>query len=237
MQQSNFDRFSRGWWDKKGDMKVLHSMHQTRMLFIKERINNRFKNFNSYYSILQKKKILDLGCGGGLLSESLAKDGANIMAIDNSEELIKIAKERAYEKKYNINYEKSTIEKLANKNEKFDIIISLEVIEHVKDYKIFLQNIFKCLKPEGLIIISTINRSFFSYISTILIAEKILKIVPDNIHDWNLYLKPTEIYEFSKKFKIKMDKLTGLLPFPGINGLEWIRTKNTSANYITSLTN
>ena len=77
LQQSNFDRFSKGWWDKKGDMKVLHSMHQTRMLFIKERINNRFKNLNSYSSILQKKNILDLGCGGGLLSESLAKDYPN----------------------------------------------------------------------------------------------------------------------------------------------------------------
>ncbi len=237
MQQSNFGKYADGWWQKDGSMKMLHSMHSTRMLFIQERINKRFSKFKSFNEILEKKKILDLGCGGGLLSETIANLGGNVTGIDSSEELIRMAKERAIKNKYKINYKKSTIEQFAKKKNKFDIIISLEVIEHVKDYKAFLDNIFKCLNPGGLIIISTINRNLFSYFTTILVAEKILKIVPKSTHDWNFYLKPQEIIEYSRQFNLETDKISGLFPLPWFNDFQWIRTKNTKSNYILSLVN
>ena len=237
MQQTNFNQYADDWWNKEGDMRMLHTMHETRMLFIKERILKRFTKLNSFKSIIEKKKILDLGCGGGLLAESLANYGENIVAIDSSEDLIKMAKKRALEKNIKINYKTSTIEKLAKNKNKFDIIISLEVIEHVNDYKLFLNNIFKCLNKNGIVIISTINRNIFSYITTILFAEKILKIVPDSVHNWNLYLKPSEILNYGENFGLKIDKIVGLFPLPNLGGVQWIRTKNTSSNYILSMTN
>ena len=167
MQQSNFDDLSQDWWKNDGPMKLLHSMNKTRMLFIQERLLNRYKPLKNIQNIFLKKKLLDLGCGGGILSESLAKKGAKVTALDTSRSLIKLAQKRALEKKLTINYQVGEISSLKNKKNKFDIIISLEVIEHVANYKIFLEDIFSCLSKNGIIIISTINRNFFSYISTI----------------------------------------------------------------------
>ena len=237
MQQSNFDKFSSNWWDKDGPMKLLHSMNETRMLFIKERILHRYQKLGSLKSILDKKKILDLGCGGGILSESLADLGGNVFAIDKSKKLINTAKNRAAKKNLDIQYECAEINNLSKKKLKFDVIISLEVVEHVDNLKFFLLETFKCLNKNGLIIFSTINRSKISYLTTILLAEKILKIVPNNTHDWDKYVKPEEIITFSKKYNCKLDKITGLLPFPSLNGFKWLRVKNVKSNYIISLIN
>ena len=115
---------------------------------------------------------------------------------------------------------------LKKKSMKFDIIISLEVIEHVSDYKAFLSDIHSCLNKKGIIILSTINRNLISYFTTILIAEKILKLVPNGTHDWNKYLKPEEITEFYKKYNLKLDKKVGLFPVPCGKNFKWIRFKN-----------
>ena len=224
MQQSNFDKFSSNWWDKDGPMKLLHSMNETRMLFIKERILHRYQNLGSLKSILDKKKILDLGCGGGILSESLAELGGNVFAIDKSKKLINTAKNRATKKNLDIKYECAEINNLSKKKLKFDVIISLEVVEHVDN-------------KNGLIIFSTINRSKISYLTTILLAERILKLVPNNTHEWDKYVKPEEIITFSKKYNCKLDKITGLLPFPSLNGFKWLRVENIKSNYIISLIN
>ena len=237
MQQSNFDEMSKSWWNKDGPVALLHSMNKTRMLFIQERILNRYQSLDTLENIFEKKKILDLGCGGGILSESIAKKGGKVTAVDKSKSLIKIAKERAKRQNLKINYQVSNIEDLQKKSERFDIIISLEVIEHVDNYKNFLQCIFGCLKKNGVVIISTINRSLFSYLSTILIAEKVLKLVPEKTHDWDKYLKPDEIINFSSKYNINYDKQCGLLPIPCKRNFKWIRTKNVLSNYILSLVN
>ena len=237
MQQSNFDDLSQDWWKNDGPMKLLHSMNKTRMLFIQERLLNRYKPLKNIQNIFLKKKLLDLGCGGGILSESLAKKGAKVTALDTSRSLIKLAQKRALEKKLTINYQVGEISSLKNKKNKFDIIISLEVIEHVADYKIFLEDIFSCLSKNGIIIISTINRNFFSYISTILVAEKILNLVPPGTHDWNKYIKPNEIIEYAEKHNYLLDKKSGLLPIPFVKNFNWIRTSSTCTNYILSLIN
>ena len=237
MQQSYFDKFSSGWWDKEGPMKMLHSMNETRMLFIQERILNRYQNLGSIDNIFKRKSILDLGCGGGILSEELGGKGASVKAIDKSKKLINIAKKRAKEKGLNIDYECTDIEKIYKSGLKFDIIICLEVVEHVDNLEIFLVNAYKSLKKNGLIIFSTINRSSISFLTTILIAENILKIVPKKTHNWNKYVKPEEIIESAKTHKLYLDKLNGLLPFPSLSGFKWLRIKNTKANYILSLKN
>ena len=237
MQQSNFDNFSDQWWHNDGPAKLLHSMNKTRLLFIQERLLNRYQSLNTIEEIFSKKTILDLGCGGGILSESLAKKGANLTAIDTSKSLIDVAKKRAIDQNLKINYKVSDINNIKNKNTKFDIIISLEVIEHVADYKAFLNDMFSCLKKNGILIISTINRNFFSYLSTIIIAERILKIVPKDTHDWNKYIKPEEIVRCSEKRNIFLDKKSGLLPIPIGKNFKWIRINNVTSNYILSLIN
>ena len=237
MQQSNFDKFSKEWWEYDGPMKLLHSMNETRMLFIQERILNRYQSFDSFESVLSNKSILDLGCGGGILSESLAKKGAKVTACDASKSLIKVAKERAIIQKLKINYKAGSIDLFKKKSIKFDIIISLEVIEHVEDYRQFLSDIRTCLNKGGLIILSTINRNFISYFTTIFMAEKILKLVPHGTHDWNKYIKPDEIINFYEKYGFKLDKKVGLLPIPCGKNFKWIRTSRASSNYILSIIN
>ena len=237
MKQSIFDKISSKWWDKEGPMKMLHTMHETRMLFIKERILNKYQELGNLKNILKKKKILDLGCGGGILSESLAQEGANLIAIDQSKKLINEAIKRAKLKNLKINYQCTSIKNLKEKNTKFDIIICLEVIEHVDDYRSFLKYTFECLKKNGIIIFSTINRNCLSYISTIFLAEKVLKLVPYNTHDWNMYIKPEEILELSNQKNFKLDKIKGLLAIPTLKGFNWIRANNTKTNYIISIIN
>ena len=237
MKQSIFDKISSKWWDKEGPMKMLHTMHETRMLFIKERILNKYQELDNLKNIFKNKKILDLGCGGGILSESLAEEGAELIAIDQSKKLINEAKKRAKLKNFKINYQCKSIKNLKEKKMKFDIIICLEVIEHVEDYKSFLKFTFECLKKNGIIIFSTINRNCLSYISTIFLAEKVLKLVPNKTHDWNMYIKPEEILKLSNQKNFKLDKIKGLLAIPTLNGYKWIRTNNTKTNYIISIIN
>ncbi len=237
MKESIFDKISSEWWDKNGPMKLLHSMNETRMLFIKERIINKYQKLGSLKEILEKKLILDLGCGGGILSETLAEEGANILAIDQSKKLINEAKKRAKSKKLKIDYQFQSIKNLKGKKAKFDIILCMEVVEHIEDYRSFIKLAFECLKRDGIIIFSTINKSFLSYLTTIFLAEKVLKLVPSKTHDWDMYVKPEEIIQVAKTFRFKLDKIKGLAVIPSFQGFKWIRINNTKANYIISIIN
>ena len=237
MKESIFDKMSSEWWDKSGPMKMLHSMNETRMLFIKERILNRYQKLGNLKNIFEKKKILDLGCGGGILAETLAEEGANILAVDLSKKLINEAKKRAKSKRLKIDYRCQSIKNLKDRGAKFDIILCLEVVEHIEDYKSFIKLAFKCLKRDGIIIFSTINKSFLSYITTIFLAEKVLKLVPLKTHDWDMYVKPEEILDIAQKLKLSLDKIKGLVAIPTLQGFKWIRVNNTKANYIISIIN
>ena len=237
MKESIFDKMSSEWWDKSGPMRMLHSMNETRMLFIKERIINRYQKIGNLKTIFEKKKILDLGCGGGILAESLAEEGANILAIDLSKKLINEAKKRAKSKGLKIDYKCQSIKNLKERGAKFDIILCMEVIEHIKDYKSFIKLAFKCLKRDGIIIFSTINKSILSYITTILLAEKIFKLVPFKTHDWEMYVKPEDILKQAQTLKLNLDKIKGLAAIPTLEGFKWIRVNNTKANYIISIIN
>ena len=237
MKESIFDKMSLEWWDKNGPMKMLHSMNETRMLFIKERIINKYQKLGGLKEILEKKLILDLGCGGGILSETLAEEGANILAIDQSKKLINEAKKRAKYKNLKINYQCQSIKSLKEKRAKFDIILCMEVVEHVQDYRSFIKLAFECLKKDGIIIFSTINKSALSYFTTIFLAEKILKLVPSKTHDWHMYVKPEEILEVAEKFSFRLDKIKGMAAIPSLQGFKWIRINNTKTNYIISIIN
>jgi len=178
---------------------------------------------------LKKLKILDIGCGGGLISEPMSRLGADVTAIDASDKNIKVAKLHSKKNNLNINYLNTEPENLKLSN-KFDIILNLEVVEHVENLDLYLLSCFNLLKPGGIMFTATINRTLTSYIKAIVGAEYILRWLPIGTHDWNKFIKPEELEEKLLNLKFSINNLTGLSFNPFFQ--EWKRTKDISVNYI-----
>lgn len=201
-----FSQMADQWWDLNGKFKALHKFNPVRINYIKEKAQEHFKLKND----LQGLHVLDIGCGGGLLSEPMARFNATVTAIDASEKNINIASIHAKKSNLDINYLHTTVEELATKNLKYDIILNMEVIEHVADYKLFLTKSCIMLKPGGLMFIATINRTIKSYALAILGAEYILRWVPSGTHDWNKFLKPSEIEPYINNNGLSLKEIKGV---------------------------
>jgi len=224
-----FSKLADEWWDVNGKFKPLHMFNPTRIEYILDVSLAHFKiNSNNKYP-LKNLKILDIGCGGGLISEPMSRLGAKVTAIDASKKNIKVAKLHAKKSCLDINYLNTEPEKLKFKNE-FDIILNLEVVEHVEDLNLYLQSCSRLLKPRGIMFTATINRTLTSYIKAIVGAEYILRWLPIGTHDWNKFLKPEELEKKLIDLKFSIKDLTGLSFSPLFK--EWKRTKNISVNYI-----
>ncbi len=223
LEYEQFLKLSNEWWDEEGQFKVLHQIKPLRMEYI-------LKQFDKIK--INKLQILDLGCGGGLICEPLARLGAGVTGVDFVENNIKIARKHAKQKKLKINYMFSDIEKIIL-NKKFDLIILFEILEHLEDWRGFLLNIYKNLKPGGKIIISTINRNIIAKYTAIHLAENLLKWIPKSTHDYQKFIKPSEIKYFAEIENLKFQNLTGLV----FNPLEfkWRLSKNTTINYFCTL--
>jgi len=176
-------------------------------------------------------KILDIGCGGGLISEPMSRLGAKVTGIDASDKNIKVAKLHAKKNHLKIDYFNTVPESLDLRNE-FDIILNLEVIEHVENLDLYLSSCFKLLKKNGIMFTATINRTLMSYIKAIVGAEYILKWLPIGTHDWNKFVKPEELEKKLIDLNFLITDLTGLNYNPILR--EWKKTKNMSVNYIIS---
>ena len=194
-----FSRLAGEWWDVNGKFKPLHMFNPIRIEYITESIKNHFKIKTDKPEYLTGLNILDIGCGGGLISEPMSRLGARVTGIDASEKNIKVAKLHAEENELQINYLNTSPEKL-NEIEKFDIILNLEIVEHVDNVNLFLKSCNKLLKKNGLMFTATLNRSFTSYIKAIIGAEYIMRWLPIGTHDWNKFIKP-----FLKKWKRSND--------------------------------
>ncbi len=221
-KKSEYDLFSklyREWWDEDGQFKVLHEIRPLRIEYILSQIGKKD---------IKDCKILDLGCGGGLVCESLTKLGAKVTGIDFVKDNIDIAKTHANKNNLKINYIHGDIDNL-NISKKFDVIILFEVLEHLDDWRDQITNIKKNINKNGLLIISTINRNLFSKIFAIDIAEKILKWIPSGTHDIAKLIKPEELkYHLSEEnFNIKDTK--GLTYNPITS--DWSLSNNTLINY------
>ena len=219
---SEFDHFETladEWWNPDGKFKILHTLTPIRISYIKNKL------FDKKYSkkSLSNFNILDLGCGGGLVCEPLARLGANITGIDFVKQNIIAAKKHAKKSNTNIEYFHQNLNNLKLKK-KYDAVLILEVLEHIEDWKKIIINIKKLLKPRGKIIISTINRNFFSKLFAIFIAENILKWVPKKTHTYGKLIKPEELRSFLNKNKINVTDITGLI-FNPLSG-QWILDKN-----------
>ena len=223
-----FSKMANEWWDPEGKFKPLHKFNPIRIKYIKENIINNFKLKNKFRP-LSGINILDIGCGGGLLSEPMSRMGANVTGIDASDKNIKIAKLHSKKNKLKINYLCSSPEKLKIKN-KFDVILNMEIVEHVEDIDFFLKSCSKLLKKNGLMFVATINKTLKSYIFAIIGAEYVLRWLPIGTHEWEKFVKPEDLKKILMKYDLSLNKLEGM-NF-NIFKDEWSISKDLSVNYI-----
>ena len=223
-----FSKMAAEWWDPSGKFKPLHKFNPIRIKYIKENIINNFK-LKAKKRPLDKINILDIGCGGGLLSEPMTRLGANVTGIDASNKNITIAKLHAKKNNLKINYLCSSPEKLKIKK-KFDVILNMEIIEHVEDINFFINSCSKLLKKDGLMFIATLNKTLKSYMFAIIGAEYVLRWLPIGTHDWEKFVRPEDLKKILSKNNLKLEKLDGM-NFNIIKD-EWSISSDTSINYI-----
>ena len=223
-----FSKMADEWWDPSGKFKPLHKFNPIRIQYIKENIIGNFKLKNKKKP-LDKINILDIGCGGGLLSEPMTRLGANVTGIDASSKNINIAKHHAKKNNLKINYICSSPEKLKIKK-KFDVILNMEIVEHVDDINFFINSCSKLLKKNGLMFVATLNKTLKSYMFAIIGAEYVLRWLPIGTHDWEKFVKPVDLKNILHKNNLKLEKLDGM-NFNIIKD-EWSISSDTSINYI-----
>ena len=223
-----FSKMAAEWWDPSGKFKPLHKFNPIRIRYIKENIINSFK-LKSKKKPLDNINILDIGCGGGLLSEPMRRLGANVTGIDASRKNINIAKLHAKKNKLKINYLCSSPEKLKIQK-KFDVILNMEIVEHVEDINFFINSCSKLLKKNGLMFVATLNKTLKSYLFAIIGAEYVLRWLPIGTHDWEKFVKPEDLKKILNKNNLKLEKLDGM-NFNIISD-EWSVSSDTSINYI-----
>ena len=225
IKKSEFDHFSQlasEWWLKNGKFKILHEIQPIRIKYIQDVVNKKQ---------LDKMKILDLGCGGGLVSEGLSKIGANVTGIDFVKDNINIARIHAQKSNLNIDYKTLDFE---NKkiSSKFDIIVIFEVLEHLSDWKSFIKKIQSNLKSNGVLIISTINKNLISKFLAIDLAENFLNWIPLNTHNYHKFIRPKELDFFLNQNNFKNISFKGLKYNPFKR--KWILSEKTNVNYFCS---
>ncbi|MDM8335648.1 bifunctional 2-polyprenyl-6-hydroxyphenol methylase/3-demethylubiquinol 3-O-methyltransferase UbiG [Wolbachia pipientis] len=211
------------WWDENGKFKPLHMMNPIRTSYIIEKIKELKK------SDLKELSLLDVGCGGGILSESMARVGINVAGIDVCKENIKVAQSHAKKVGLNIEYKHIGVEELSN-DKKYDVVLLIEVVEHVDNLELFMKKAIELLKPEGLIFISTINRTIKSFCLAIIGAEYVLNWLPKGTHNWNRFLKPSEIANHLRENNVTLQNMAGMEY--NVIKREWNLTQSVDVNYI-----
>ena len=224
-----FSKIAEEWWNPSGKFKPLHKFNPIRIKYIKNNLINDFYLKNKRKP-LDGLKILDIGCGGGLLSEPLARLGADVTGIDPIKRNIEIAKHHLKKSKLNIKYYTSSPEKFTTKN-KFDVVLNMEIIEHVDNVNIFINQSAKFLKKSGIMFIATLNQTLKSYLFAIIGAEYILKWLPIGTHDWQKFVKPDELIKICKKNSLILKNIDGINFNPIFD--KWNISKDKSVNYIT----
>ena len=224
-----FSKIAEEWWDPSGKFKPLHKFNPARIVYIKDNIMSTFKIQNRK-TPLKKIKILDIGCGGGLLCEPMCRLGADVTGIDASEKNIKVASLHAKKNGLNIKYTCCTPETFRN-DLKFDVILNMEVVEHVEDLNLFLNSCSKLLKKNGIMFVATINKTLKSYIFAIVGAEYVLRWLPIGTHEWEKFVKPGDLEKILKENNFQLKNLDGM-KFNILKD-EWNLSKDSSVNYIT----
>ncbi len=225
-----FSQIAYEWWDPEGKFAPLHKFNPIRIKYIRDSVISHFKIKNDKINPLKNLDILDIGCGGGLLSEPMSRLGANVTGIDASEKNINIAKIHSLKNKLKIKYFCASPENFKLKK-KYDVILNMEIVEHVEDVNFFIKKSAELLKSNGLMFVATLNKTLKSYIFAIIGAEYILGWLPVGTHDWDKFIKPSKLIEYGKNNSLKLKKIDGMKFNPIIN--KWNLSKDKSVNYIS----
>jgi len=223
-----FSKIAEEWWNPEGKFKPLHKFNPIRISYLKENIIKTFKLDNKRMP-LKDIKILDIGCGGGLLSEPMCRLGATVTGIDASNKNINVAKLHSKKNNLKINYYCSSPEKFKVQH-KFDVILNMEIVEHVEDVNFFLKSCTNLLKKNGIMFVATLNKTFKSYIFAIVGAEYVLRWLPIGTHEWEKFVKPDELISMLKKNNLQLNRIDGM----NFNILtnKWSVGNDKSVNYI-----
>ena len=224
-----FSKIAEEWWNPTGKFKPLHKFNPIRIKYIKDNLINDF-DLKNKKKPLQGLKILDIGCGGGLLSEPLARLGAKVTGIDPIKRNIEIAKHHLKKSKLNVKYYNFSPERFKSNN-KYDVILNMEIVEHVQNVDLFIKQSSKFLKKSGTMFIATLNQTLKSYLFAIVGAEYILKWLPIGTHDWQKFIKPDDLITICKKNSLNLKNIDGMSFNPIID--KWNISNDRSVNYIT----
>ena len=204
-----FSRLADEWWDVNGKFKPLHMFNPIRIEYITNMIKQHFKIGDGKANFLNGLNILDIGCGGGLISEPMSRLGGEVTGIDASEKNIMVAKIHAEKNKLKINYLNKSPEQLKNVKE-FDVILNLEIVEHVENVNLYIKSCHSLLKKDGIMFTATLNRSIMSYLKAIVGAEYVLRWLPIGTHDWDKFIKPEELEKILHDEKFHTLDVSGL---------------------------
>ena len=227
-----FERLASDWWDTKGPFKPLHRINPVRLTYIRDQLCKRFGRDKNQAASLKGLRIMDIGCGGGLVCEPLARLGADITGIDPAEESITAARLHAEGGGLAIRYEAVTAENIAARGETFDAVMLLEVVEHVPDVPAFIRGVAPLVAPGGMLILSTLNRTFKAYALAIVGAELILRWIPAGTHQWERFVTPQELSAALRSAGLTPSDTTGMVynPLTDI----WRLSSDTDVNYFTT---
>ena len=230
---SKFQAMADEWWDPNGKFKPLHMLNPCRLQYIVDQIAIHFDLNLTKKEPFKGINLLDIGCGGGLLSEPMARMGANVLGADAADRNLPIARAHANQSNLIIDYRHTTVEELVKKTDRFDVILNMEVIEHVASVSSYLDACAELLKPNGLMICSTINRNVKSYLNAIIGAEYIMRWLPKGTHDWSKFITPDELSSSLVGAGLKLVDKKGF----SFNKIAWtwsISNNDLSINYVTT---
>ena len=233
IDQAEIDHFSslaQEWWDPTGKFKPLHKFNPTRLTYIREKLCAHFDRDPKAPQTLKGLRVLDIGCGGGLLSEPIARMGATVVGADASSTNIEVAKIHAEQTGIEIDYRATTAEDLAKAGEKFDVVLNMEVVEHVADVDLFMSECAAMVKPGGLMFVATINRTWKANALAIFMAEQVLRWLPKGTHQYDKLVQPEELSAPLNKAGMTVNETTGVFYNPVLD--TWNLSKDTDVNYM-----
>ncbi len=226
-----FNRLAAEWWDPNGKFKPLHAFNPVRLRYIRELAAEHFNRDAKSLRPFEGLSLLDIGCGGGLLSEPMARMGFTVLGADASEKNVRTAAAHAEGGRLSLRYRATTAEALADEGASFDIVLNMEVVEHVVDLPGFLSCCARLIKPGGLMIVATLNRTLKSLALAKIGAEYVLRWLPAGTHDWNRFVKPDELRHYLEDAGLAVTRVQGV-SFDPLRW-EWRLTSDTDVNYMT----
>lgn len=222
-EQDKFNAYAEQWWDRDSKLWTLHAINPLRLKFILQ------------HTALQNKTVLDIGCGGGILTESMARHGAQVYGIDISKELIDTASHHARQSSLEINYEVNTVENFAQRSaKKFDVITCMELLEHVPDPVSIVTTCHNLCKPGGHVFFSTLNRNPKSFLYAILATEYVMKLLPVHTHEYEKFIRPSELASWCRQAGLRIDQFMGIAYIPFIK--KFYLARSIDVNYLAHAT-